>query len=232
MDQSLVHTFSWENSYGPMVLKVRQKFPQDWYWSMDGSSQIQNSILGIRNSILGMASRDLSNTKTIILGATPGVIPGIDGNPHERLSFAPAFSERFFENWDGPRARAFLVFGHLLATFLSILVTFLPIPVGSPPLRHSETNFKISSIQPRMNLGCRKWGCNKWGLKGCLAALPGNRPKSALFRPFSAFFALFRRVRRAPGKSRKRRKKAFFLRYPRISLNPHLLNPHLLAALQ
>ena len=48
-----------------------------------------------------------------------------------------------------------------------------------------------------------------------------------LFRPFSAFFALFRRVRRAPGKSRKRRKKAFFLRYPRICLNPHLLNPHL-----
>ena len=46
-------------------------------------------------------------------------------------------------------------------------------------------------------------------------------------RPFSAFFALFRRVPRAPGKSRKRRKKAFFLRYPRISLNPHLLNPHL-----
>ena len=46
-----------------------------------------------------------------------------------------------------------------------------------------------------------------------------------LFRPFSAFFALFRRVRRALGKSRKRRKKAFFLRYPRISLNPHLLNP-------
>ena len=48
-----------------------------------------------------------------------------------------------------------------------------------------------------------------------------------LFRPFSAFFALFQRVRRAPGKSRKRRKKAFLLRYPRISLNPHLLNPHL-----
>ena len=48
-----------------------------------------------------------------------------------------------------------------------------------------------------------------------------------LFRPFSAFFALFRRVRRAPGKSRKRRKKAFFLRYPQICLNPHLLNPHL-----
>ena len=41
-----------------------------------------------------------------------------------------------------------------------------------------------------LNLGCRKWGCNKWGFKGCLAALPRNRPKSAfsaLFLPFSPF---------------------------------------------
>ena len=44
---------------------------------------IRNSILGIRSSILGMASHDLSNTKTTILGATPGAIPGIGGNPHE-----------------------------------------------------------------------------------------------------------------------------------------------------
>ena len=51
-----------------------------------------------------MASHDLSNTKPTILGATPGVIPGIYGNPHEIFSFAPAFSERFFENWGGPRA--------------------------------------------------------------------------------------------------------------------------------
>ena len=65
---------------------------------------IRNSVLGIRNSILGMASHDLSNTKTTILGATPGAIPGIDGNPHERFSFAPPFSERFFENWGAPRA--------------------------------------------------------------------------------------------------------------------------------
>ena len=50
--------------------------------------------------------------------------------------------------------------------------------------------------------------------------------KIGLFPPFSAFFALFRRVQGAPGKSRKRRKKAFFLRYPQICLNPHLLNPH------
>ena len=45
------------------------------------------------------------------------------------------------------------------------------------------------------------------------------------FRPFSAFFALFWGVRRALAKSRKRRKKAFSLGYPRICLNPHLLNP-------
>ena len=66
---------------------------------------IQNSVLGIRNSILGMACHGLSNsTKTTILGATPGAIPGIDGNPHERFSFALAFSERFFKNWGGSRA--------------------------------------------------------------------------------------------------------------------------------
>ena len=51
--------------------------------------------------------------------------------------------------------------------------------------------------------------------------------ESGLFRPFSAFFAFFRRAQTAPGKSRKRRKKAFFLRYPLICLNPYLLNPHL-----
>ena len=43
----------------------------------------------------------------------------------------------------------------------------------------------------------------------------------------SAEIAVFRRVRGAPGKSRKRIKKAFFLRYPQICLSPHLLNPHL-----
>ena len=76
-------------------------------------------------------------------------------------------------------------------------------------------------------LGCRKWGCNKWGLKGCLAALPGNRPKSAkiaLILPFSPFSGGSQEHLENPGFLRK---KAFFLRYPRISLNPHLLNPHL-----
>ena len=69
---------------------------------------IRNSILGIRNSILGMASHDLSNTKTTILGATPGAIPGNDGNPHERFSLAPPFSECFSKNWGGPRVQEML----------------------------------------------------------------------------------------------------------------------------
>ena len=51
-------------------------------------------------------SRLMSSTKTTILGATPGAILGIDGNPHERFSFGPVFSERFLQElgWT-PRAR-------------------------------------------------------------------------------------------------------------------------------
>ena len=71
---------------------------------------VDESILGKKNSILGMASHDLSNTKTTILGAAPGAILGIDGNPHESFSFAPAFSKRFFKNWGAPRAPEDAVF--------------------------------------------------------------------------------------------------------------------------
>ena len=74
-------------------------------WESSGALGIVNSILGVRNSILGMASHDLINTKPTILGATLGAIPGIAANPPERFSFAPSFSERFFENWGGPRGR-------------------------------------------------------------------------------------------------------------------------------
>ena len=59
----------------------------------------------MQNSILGMASHDVSNTKATILRATPGAILGIDGHPRERFSFAPAFSARFFKNWGGPRVQ-------------------------------------------------------------------------------------------------------------------------------
>ena len=65
---------------------------------------VQKITLGMRNPIVGMVSHDLCDAKTRILGATPGAIPVIDGNPHERSSFAHAFSEHFFKNWGGPRA--------------------------------------------------------------------------------------------------------------------------------
>ena len=66
---------------------------------------IGSSILGIRNSILGMASHDLINMKPTILGATLGAIPRIAANPPGTFSFAPSFSELFFENWGGPCAQ-------------------------------------------------------------------------------------------------------------------------------
>ena len=54
-----------------------------------------------------MASHDLINTKPTILGATLGAIPGVAANPHEIFTFDPAFSERFFRNWGGPRAQEY-----------------------------------------------------------------------------------------------------------------------------
>ena len=50
-----------------------------------------------------------------------------------------------------------------------------------------------------------------------------NRP----FPPFFCFFRPFPEGAKSTWESRKRRKKAFFLRYPQICLNPLLLNPHL-----
>ena len=69
-------------------------------------SEFRNSVLRMRNSILGMASHDLSNTKTTILGATLGATPRNDGNPNESYSFAPSFrkilvSVKFFARNSG-----------------------------------------------------------------------------------------------------------------------------------
>ena len=72
------------------------------FWGVLGEALgVQTIILRMRNPILGTASHGLSNAKTTILGGAPGAIPGIDGNPHERFAFAPAFSEHFFKNWGG-----------------------------------------------------------------------------------------------------------------------------------
>ena len=46
--------------------------------------RVQKTILGMRNPILGMASHDLCNAEPTILGATPGAIPEIYGNPHQK----------------------------------------------------------------------------------------------------------------------------------------------------
>ena len=74
---------------------------------------ILGAALGIQNSILGMASHDLSNTKATILGATPGAIPGIDGNPREdfhlpqhsrsvisRIGVLPAHKKNCCASWE------------------------------------------------------------------------------------------------------------------------------------
>ena len=100
---------------------------------------------------------------------------------------------------------------------------FCVVSVSKCPRKFGETSEHFSH---------RDWtaangGCNKWGLKGCLAALPGNRRN----RPKSPFFCLFRPFPEGAKSTWEirgyLRKKAVFLRYPRISLNPHLLNPHL-----
>ena len=61
--------------------------------------------------------------KTTVLGATPGAILGIDGNPHERFSLAPPFSEFFFKNWGCPPTIATLRDAVFLLTVGSFLLT-------------------------------------------------------------------------------------------------------------
>ena len=69
-------------------------------------------------------------------------------------------------------------------------------------------------------------GVTNGGLRGVWPPFP----EIGWNRPFSPFFCLFRPFpegAKSTLKIRKTEEKAFFLRYPRISLNPHLLNPHL-----
>ena len=58
----------------------------------------------MRNPILGMAAHDLCNAKTPEFSEQ---LPSNSQNcwePTWKLSFAHAFSERYFKNWGGPRA--------------------------------------------------------------------------------------------------------------------------------
>ena len=79
-------------------------------------------------------------------------------------------------------------------------------------------------------LGCRKWGCNKWGLKGCLAALSGNRPKSA-FSPFFCFFRPFPEGAKSTWEIQKTEGKGLFPQISSDLLKPPSLKPPF-AALQ
>ena len=76
-------------------------------------------------------------------------------------------------------------------------------------------------------LDCHKWGCNKWGLKGCLFALPGNRPKSAFFALFLPFPHFSGGCEEHLGNPENRGKKAVFFFSPSDLLKPPSLKPPL-----
>ena len=79
-------------------------------------------------------------------------------------------------------------------------------------------------------MGCRKWGCNKWGLKGCLAALPRNRPKSAFF-PLFLPFSPFSEGAKSTWEIQKKEEKGLFPQISSDLLKPPSLKPPF-AALQ
>ena len=99
-------------------------------YSRSSSQSSKNNFRNEKSHSWNGTSHDLSNTKATILGATLGAIPGIDGNPHERCSFAPSFSERLFRElgWS-PRARPIYPcftwhFWRLFETTRKIKITF------------------------------------------------------------------------------------------------------------
>ena len=95
--------------------------------------------------------------------------------------------------------------------------------IGAPPKTPNSTT---TDLTPHL-LGCRKWGCNKWGFKGCLAALPGNRPKS----PFFCLFRPFPEGAKSTWKIQKTEEKGLFPQISSDFLKPPSLKPPF-AALQ
>ena len=103
-----------------------------------------------------MASHDLSNTKATILGATPGAIPGSDGNPHERFHL-PWYSRRFFSRigvvptrqkessfyCEGAASRTIADhFAGSLTTIGDELITYIYISLI--PTQHRDKNYNCS----------------------------------------------------------------------------------------
>ena len=93
-------------------------------------------------------------------------------------------------------------------------------------------NLKVAHKRS-LKLGSRIWGCNKWWFTVCLAALPGNRPKSAFFCPFSAFFALSGGPKQHLGypenvpRKKKKKKGPFLAQLAPFGPSPRLLRPRL-----
>ena len=103
-------------------------------------------------------------------------------------------------------------------------------PFGSNRERDTHLKTKLARILViYFYLGCRKWGCNKWGFKGCLAALPGNRPKSgffSLFLPFLPFSGLpFSEGPNSTWKIQKTEEKGLFPQISSDFLKPPYLKP-------
>ena len=141
---------------------------------------IGNPILGIRNSILGMASHDLSNTKTTILGVTPGALPGSGGNPNERFSFAPPFSELFFENWGGPRAQDISISIEHFKPGLKISSVCWAHSEGHPHTEGAFTGILVNERDLRQNSGECPGGSRECGLR-----VRQSSPNFASFRQSS-----------------------------------------------
>ena len=78
-------------------LGVKKRFSELLEGSQNSETDSRNAKFHSQNGI----SR-LKQYENMILGGTPGAILGIDGHPHERFSFAPVFSERYFRNWAAP----------------------------------------------------------------------------------------------------------------------------------
>ena len=108
----------------------------------------------------------------------------------------------------------------LICSFLFQCLFVAPLFCTFP--RPFRTMWFTIQYDEAQNLGCRKWGCNKWRLKGCLAALLGNRLKLAFFALFLPFSAFSREGAEGTWEIQKR---AFLLRYPQICLNPISYTP-------
>ena len=101
-------------------------------------------------------------------------------------------------------------------------------PIGPKKALSGEFLLPPRGCQVRRNRSRSAQNCLNWGpqvgvfTSGGLRGVWPNFPEIGRNRPGRLFSAFFRRAQTAPGKSRKRRQKALFHRYPLICIKPHL----------